>query len=89
MGQDTAISRLQKFRDSHSAQLTVVGLLLIFLTIMVLSVLMPTVITAVGDMAGNLTAAGYTTEAVMIKLTPLFIIIVLLSTIALYGAPQL
>lgn len=89
MEDSTVIQRIEHFRDSRYGQLTVVGLLLIFLTIMVLSVLMGTVITAVGTMADNLTTGGYTAEAVMIRLVPLFIIVTLLSTIALYGAPQL
>ena len=72
-----------------SGQLTVVGLLMIFLTIMVLSILMPTVLDATDTMAANLTTAGLTSESVIVKLIPLFIIVTLLSTIALYGAPQI
>lgn len=70
-------------------QLTVVGLLMIFLTIMVLSILMPTVLDATDSMAGNLTTAGLPAESTIVKLIPLFIIVTLLSTIALYGAPQI
>ena len=70
-------------------QLTVVGLLMIFLTIMVLSILMPTVLDATEDMSGNLTNASLPAEATIVKLIPLFIIVTLLSTIALYGAPQI
>lgn len=70
-------------------QLTVVGLLMIFLTIMVLSILMPTILDATEDMAGNLTVAGLPAESTIVKLIPMFIIVVLLSTIALYGAPQI
>jgi uncharacterized BrkB/YihY/UPF0761 family membrane protein len=81
--------QFDELKKNHNAQMTVVGLLLIFLTIMVLSVLMPSIITAVGTMAGNLTTGGYISEAIMVKFVPLFIIVTLLSTIALYGAPQL
>ena len=70
-------------------QLPVVGLLMIFLTIMVLSILMPTVLDATDTMSTNLTTAGLTSESVIVKLIPLFIIVTLLSTIALYGAPQI
>ncbi len=70
-------------------QLTVVGLLMIFLTIMVLSILMPTVLDATDGMAGNLTDAGLPAESAIVKLIPLFILVTLLSTIALYGAPQI
>lgn len=70
-------------------QLTVVGLLMIFLTIMVLSILMPTVLDATDTMSANLTTAGLTSESAIVKLIPLFIIVTLLSTIALYGAPQI
>lgn len=70
-------------------QLTVVGLLMIFLTIMVLSILMPTVLDATDGMAGNLTDSGLPAESTIVKLIPLFIIVTLLSTIALYGAPQI
>lgn len=70
-------------------QLTVVGLLMIFLTIMVMSILMPTILDATDEMSGNLTAAGLPAESTIVKLVPLFLITVLLSTIALYGAPQI
>ena len=70
-------------------QLTVVGLLMIFLTIMVLSILMPVILDATDDMSGNLTVAGLPAESSIVKLIPLFIIVTLLSTIALYGAPQI
>lgn len=74
--------------DNHG-QLTVVGLLMIFLTIMVLSILMPTILDATEDMSDNLTAAGLPSESAIVKLIPLFVIITLLSTVALYGAPQI
>jgi len=74
--------------DNHG-QLTVVGLLMIFLTIMVLSILMPTILDATEVMSGNLTTAELPAESAIVKLIPLFIIVTLLSTIALYGAPQI
>lgn len=70
------------------AQMTVIGLLMVFLGIMVLSSLMDTITTNVDTMTDNLTAAGYTEEAVLTHLIPLFIIIVFLATIAMYGAAQ-
>ena len=70
------------------AQMTVPGLLLIFLGLMVLSVLMPTIATTSTNMSVDLIAKSYDEEAILVKLIPLFIIVVFLSAIALYGAPQ-
>ncbi len=69
------------------AQLTVIGLLLLYLTLLVLSALMPNIISTVGNVAANLTAGGYTSEAAIIRLFPMFLIIVLLATVAMYGTP--
>ena len=70
------------------AQMTVPGLLLIFLGLMVLSVLMPTIATTSTNMSEDLISKSYDEEAILVKLIPLFIIVVFLSAIALYGAPQ-
>lgn len=83
------MNRNKNIVRNTSAQLTVVGLMLIFLTLMVLGNLMPTIIDTTNTMATNLTTGGYTSEAVIVQLIPLFLIVVFLSTIALYGSPQL
>ena len=69
-------------------QLTVPGLLMIFLTLMVFKILTPTILTAVTAIEGNLTVGGYVEEANLVALIPLFLLVVLLSSIALYAAPQ-
>ncbi len=71
-----------------AGQMTVVGLLMIFLAVMVLSNLMPTMTDEVTIVKNNLTTAGYPTEATLYNLIPMFIIVVMLSSIALYGGPQ-
>ena len=71
-----------------NGQLTVPGLLMIFLTLMVFKILTPTILTAVTAIEGNLTTALYFEEAALVKLIPLFLLVVLLSSIALYAAPQ-
>jgi len=75
--------------SDRRAQLTVVGLLMIFLTILVLSVLTPSILTAVGTISANLTADDKPVEALIVNLVPLFLLVTLLSTIALYGSPQI
>lgn len=80
--------RIMKLSKNTAAQMTVVGLLMIFLTLMVLSSLMDTVTDSSTNISDNLTAKGYTEEGILTKLIPLFIIVVFLATIALYGAPQ-
>ena len=73
---------------NRKAQMTVVGLLLIFLAVMVASTLMPTITSTVTTTVANLTASGYTTEGTLYNFIPMFIIVVMLSSIALYGGPQ-
>lgn len=70
------------------AQMTVVGLLMIFLAVMVLASLMTTMTDVVTNTTNNLTAAGFTTEGTLFNLIPMFIIVVMLSSIALYGGPH-
>ena len=73
---------------NKKAQLTVVGLLMIFLGILVLSIMMPNILLHVGYMATNLTTYGYTSEALLVKLIPLFVLVTLLASIAVYGTTQ-
>ena len=73
---------------NNKAQLTVVGLLMVFLGLMVLSSLMDTIVDTSINTSTNLTADGLTNEALLYRLIPLFIIVVFLATIALYGSPQ-
>lgn len=74
--------------NNNSGQMTVVGLLMIFLAVMVLSSLMPTITGEVTNVSSNLTSDGFTTEGTLYNLIPMFIIVVMLSSIALYGGPQ-
>ena len=78
----------QIFMKDKRAQMTVVGLLMIFLAVMVLSSLMGTITGETTNVSTNLSADGFTTEATLYNLIPMFIIVVLLSSIALYGGPQ-
>lgn len=75
------------FQDSKG-QLTVVGLLLVFLGLMVLSSLMDTIADTSTNMSNNLTSRGYVEEGVLARLVPLFVLVVYLATVALYGSPQ-
>ena len=77
-----------EFKRDNRAQLTVIGLLMIFLTILTASILMPTLLVSVGWISANLTAGGFVAEAIMSNLLPLFILVTLLATISMYGAPQ-
>ncbi len=74
--------------NNNSGQMTVVGLLMIFLAVMVLSSLMPTITGEVTNVSTNLTGDGFTTEGTLYNMIPMFIIVVMLSSIALYGGPQ-
>lgn len=73
-------------------QLTVVGILLIFLSLMVMKSLMGSVIDATNSMYTDLNTTqnntSYPEAAVLVSQIPLFLVVVLLATIALYGAPQ-
>ncbi len=77
-----------KFQQDIDAQLTVMGVMMLFLTILVLAALMPTIVTYCVQMADNFTAAGFPLEALLTKMIPLFMIVSFLSTIALYAAPM-
>ncbi len=70
------------------AQLTIPGLLLMFLTLLVMAHLMPTIISTCLNMSANLTTNGFATEALLAKLPPLFLIVAFLATIAMYAGPQ-
>lgn len=74
--------------NKQPGQLTVIGILMIFLSIMVLSALSDTITSTTHNMSDNLTAAGYAEEGMLINLAWLFIIVTLLATIATYGTPQ-
>ena len=76
------------FKINNSGQLTVIGLLLMFLTLLVMAALMPTMLASIATLAANLTTNGYYTEAVLVKFIPLFFLVVFLATIAMYGGPQ-
>ena len=76
------------FLHNKKAQITVVGLLMIFLGIVVLSIMMPSILLQVSYMATNLTAYNYASEALLVKLIPLFILVTFLSSIAIYGTTQ-
>lgn len=80
---------LKSFIKNNSGQLTIVGLLLMFLVIVVLASLMPTILVYVTTMAANLTSSGFVTSATMVNFIPLFLVVVLLATIAMYGGPQI
>jgi len=75
-------------KSKARAQLTVVGLMMVFLTVMVMASLMPTMIDKSQDMGDNLTTEGLDTEATLVELIPMFLIVVFLATLALYGSPQ-
>lgn len=77
-----------KSMNNNSGQVTVVGLLMIFLAVMVLSSLMDTITGEVTNVSTNLTSDGFTTEGTLYNMIPMFIIVVMLSSIALYGGPQ-
>lgn len=83
------IKRNVEMLKCRAGQLTIVGLLMIFLILVVLSILMNDILDTVSSMAANLTAANYPEVALLIQLVPLFIVAVLLATIALYGSPRL
>jgi len=76
------------FKINNLGQLTVIGLLLMFLTLITMAALMPIILTSIANLSVNLTASGYHTEAVIVKFIPLFFIVVFLATIAMYGGPQ-
>lgn len=76
------------FSQNTRGQMTVVGILLVFLGLMVLSSLMDTIADSSTNMSTNLTNKGYTEEGVLAKLIPMFVIVVFLATIAMYGGPQ-
>ena len=73
---------------NRKAQMTIVGLLMIFLGFMVLSIIMDTITTNTTNVAANLTADGYPDEALLYRLIPLFLIGTFIATIAIYGSPQ-
>lgn len=73
---------------NRKAQMTIVGLLMIFLGFMVLSIIMPTIISNTNTVGANLTAGGYPNESLLYKLIPLFLIGTFIATIAIYGSPQ-
>ena len=77
-----------KMLNDKAGQMTVVGLLMIFLAVMVLSSLMGTITGETTNVSTNLSADGFTTEGTLYNLIPMFIIVVMLSSIALYGGPQ-
>ena len=77
-----------RFITNAIGQMTVVGLLLIFLAVMVLSALMGTITDEVTNVTTSLNTDGFTTEGTLFNLIPMFIIVVMLSSIALYGGPQ-
>ena len=77
-----------KMLIDKAGQMTVVGLLMIFLAVMVLSSLMSTITGETTNVSIALDAASFDTEATLYNLIPMFIIVVLLSSIALYGGPQ-
>lgn len=55
---------------------------------MVLSSLMDTIADTSTNMSNNLTSRGYVEEGVLARLVPLFVLVVYLATVALYGSPQ-
>ena len=71
-----------------TGQLTVLGVLMLFLTIIVLSTIMPMVIDSCMNMSEKLNASGLTNESLLAKMIPMFIVIAFLATIALYAAPM-
>ncbi len=71
-----------------TGQLTVLGVLMLFLTIIVLSTIMPMVIDSSMNMSEKLNASGLTNESLLAKMIPMFIVIAFLATIALYAAPM-
>ncbi len=80
--------KLKSMNNNNLGQMTVVGLLMIFLAVMVLSSLMGTITDEVTNVSANLTSDGFETEGTLYKMIPMFMIVVMLSSIALYGGPQ-
>jgi hypothetical protein len=79
----------ESFVHSTTGQLTVVGLLLMFLTLIVMAHLMPTIISTSDNLSESFNNSGYTTEALLARLPGLFLIVAFLATIAMYAGPQL
>jgi len=77
-----------KSKNNNLGQVTVVGLLMIFLAVMVLSSLMSTITGETTNVSAALSSSGFDTESTLYNLIPMFIIIVLLTSIAVYGGPQ-
>ncbi len=77
-----------KFSGSTIAQMTVPGLLMVFLLLTVLANFTPQIADYSTNMSDNLTSRGYVEEGALAKLIPMFIWVVVLSSIALYAAPQ-
>ena len=70
-------------------QMTVVGVMLLFLTLMVLGALMPTITDEANAMKDDFTNESMTYEAILVGMIPMFIIVAFLATIALYAGPQI
>lgn len=78
----------QNLKQCNVAQLTVPGLMMVFLGVMILSSLMPTIVDQTIATASDLTNHSLPTESTLFSLVPLFIIVTFLATVALYGSPQ-
>ncbi len=78
----------KEFAVDITAQLTVVGLMMLFLTLITMAALMPMIIEYSINMSNNLTVAGLVIEGVLARLISLFFIVAFLATIALYAAPM-
>ncbi len=76
---------MKEFVKDDKGQLTIIGLFLLYLTLLTLSAMMPNMLTVINTLAVNLTANGYTTEASLIRLYPMDLILTLLSTVAMYA----
>lgn len=70
------------------AQMTMIGLILLVVSIIALSAMTPVINTFTGTAAGNLTAGGHADAAVVVNLIPLFLWLGLVITVFIYTQVQ-
>jgi hypothetical protein len=73
---------------SKEGQLTMVGLILLVVSVITLAALMPVLNIFIGTAAGNATEAGHGDAGIIINLIPLFLWLGLIITIFVYTQVQ-
>jgi len=80
---------MRELLKDTTAQLTIMGVMTVFVAIIVMSAITPVIITFTANASEQLNTAGYSVAALIVNLVPLFMWLGIITSIVFYVRPLL